>query len=92
MRRFRRRRRQCVPSSRTRLLEPFRACSDRLQYIGGTANTVPFDMAPSAVVAARDLIHSRMMSVFAAESKKPYQFNEVLSAAYMEQQSMSVRQ
>ncbi|KAI0744219.1 hypothetical protein C8Q80DRAFT_885446 [Daedaleopsis nitida] len=59
------------------------------QYIGGTGNTVPFDAAPSAVIKARDLIHSRMMSVMKAESSNPYRFNEVLSAAYMEEQSMS---
>ncbi|RPD54737.1 hypothetical protein L226DRAFT_612942 [Lentinus tigrinus ALCF2SS1-7] len=58
------------------------------QYVGGTGNTVPFDAAPSAVVKARDLIQSRMMSIMQAE-RQPYQFNEVLSAAYMEKQSMS---
>ena len=59
------------------------------QYVGGTADTVPFDGAPSAVVKARDLIQSRMTSVLQAESQ-PYRFNEVLSAAYMEKQSMAV--
>lgn len=59
------------------------------QYVGGTANTVPFDGAPSAVVKARELIQSRMMSVMQAESQ-PYRFNEVLSAAYMEEQRMAV--
>lgn len=62
-----------------------------MQYIGGTGNTVPFSEAPSAVLKARDLIDSRMTSVLEAESKNPYRFNEVLSAAYMEEQSMSVR-
>lgn len=61
-----------------------------IQYVGGTARTVPFNAAPSAVVKARDLIQSRMMSIMCGESK-PYVFNEVLSAAYMEEQSMSVR-
>ncbi|KAI1795659.1 hypothetical protein LXA43DRAFT_731491 [Ganoderma leucocontextum] len=58
------------------------------QYVGGTANTIPFDGAPSAVIKARDLIQSRMMSVMQAESQ-PYRFNEVLSAAYMEEQRMA---
>ncbi|PIL35901.1 hypothetical protein GSI_01561 [Ganoderma sinense ZZ0214-1] len=58
------------------------------QYVGGTANTIPFDGAPSAVVKARNLIQSRMMSVMQAESQ-PYHFNEVLSAAYMEEQRMA---
>ncbi|EJF65534.1 hypothetical protein BD309DRAFT_1050715 [Dichomitus squalens] len=58
------------------------------QYVGGTADTVPFDVAPSAVVKARDLIQSRMMSIMQAENQ-PYRFNEVLSAAYMEEQSMA---
>ncbi|RDX42081.1 hypothetical protein OH76DRAFT_1363459 [Lentinus brumalis] len=61
---------------------------DEEPYVGGTAHTVPFDAAPSAVVKARDLIQSRMMSIMQAESQ-PYHFNEVLSAAYMEEQSMS---
>ncbi|EIW63566.1 uncharacterized protein TRAVEDRAFT_161894 [Trametes versicolor FP-101664 SS1] len=59
-----------------------------MQYVGGTDNTVPFDGAPSAVVKARDLIHSRMLSVMQAESGQ-YCFNEVLSAAYMEKQKMA---
>ncbi|KAI0630126.1 hypothetical protein C8Q77DRAFT_243759 [Trametes polyzona] len=59
------------------------------QYVGGTANTVPFEGAPSAVVKARDLIQSRMASVMQAEAGQ-YHFNEVLSAAYMEKQKMAV--
>ncbi|KAH9859075.1 hypothetical protein C2E23DRAFT_718154 [Lenzites betulinus] len=58
------------------------------QYVGGTANTVPFEGAPSAVVKARDLIQARMTSVIQAE-RQPYHFNEVLSAAYMEKQKMA---
>lgn len=63
---------------------------EMFQYVGGTANTVPFEGAPSAVVKARDLIHARMTSVIQAE-RQPYHFNEVLSAAYMEKQKMAVR-
>ncbi|KAL7281445.1 hypothetical protein ACG7TL_004758 [Trametes sanguinea] len=58
------------------------------QYVGGTANTVPFDSAPSAVVKARSLIQDRMASVVQAERER-YEFNEVLSAAYMEKQKMA---
>ena len=60
------------------------------QYVGGTANTVPFNAAPSAVMKARDLIQDRMNSVIQAEQSQ-YTFNEVLSAAYMEKQKMAVR-
>jgi len=55
------------------------------QYVGGTANTVPFDAACSAVLNARSLIEER---VFESLSKE-VSFNEVLSAAYMEQQKMA---
>ncbi|KAI8993885.1 hypothetical protein BD414DRAFT_480733 [Trametes punicea] len=66
-----------------------RACCQAVhQYVGGTANTVPFDSAPSAVVKARDLIQERMTSVLPADSGE-YVFNEVLSAAYMEKQKMA---
>ncbi|KAI0335001.1 hypothetical protein GY45DRAFT_1420691 [Cubamyces sp. BRFM 1775] len=58
------------------------------QYVGGTANTVPFDAAPTAVVKARNLIQERMNSVIQAEQTQ-YTFNEVLSAAYMEKQKMA---
>ncbi|CDO69225.1 hypothetical protein BN946_scf185042.g127 [Trametes cinnabarina] len=58
------------------------------QYVGGTANTVPFDDAPSAVVHARKLIQDRMVNVMQAE-KEQCVFNEVLSAAYMEKQKMA---
>ncbi|KAI9067410.1 hypothetical protein FKP32DRAFT_1563809 [Trametes sanguinea] len=58
------------------------------QYVGGTANTVPFDSAPSAVVKARSLIQDRMARVIQAE-REQYKFNEVLSAAYMEKQKMA---
>ncbi|KAK6996677.1 2OG-FeII-Oxy-2 domain-containing protein [Favolaschia claudopus] len=55
------------------------------QYVGGTDNTVPFDRAPSAVVQARDLIERRLKEALGVDHK----FNEVLSAAYMEQQKMA---
>ncbi|KAI0665933.1 hypothetical protein C8Q78DRAFT_985535 [Trametes maxima] len=59
-----------------------------IQYVGGTANTVPFQGAPSAVVKARDLIQERMATVMQADAGQ-YEFNEVLSAAYMEKQKMA---
>jgi len=54
-------------------------------YVGGTDNTVPFDKAPSAVMKARDLIQERMLQALGLRSE----FNEVLSAAYMERQKMA---
>ncbi|TFK44332.1 hypothetical protein BDQ12DRAFT_730402 [Crucibulum laeve] len=55
------------------------------QYVGGTANTVPFDKAPGAVVKARNLIEDRISAALG----KVAEFNEVLSAAYMERQKMA---
>ncbi|KAJ6590248.1 hypothetical protein B0H10DRAFT_806878 [Mycena sp. CBHHK59/15] len=54
-------------------------------YVGGTDNTVPFDRAPGAVVQARQLIEKRIHEALRVQ----YVFNEVLSAAYMEQQKMA---
>ncbi|KAJ7509581.1 hypothetical protein B0H11DRAFT_1252644 [Mycena galericulata] len=54
-------------------------------YVGGADNTVPFDRAPSAVLQARNLIEKRMHEALGKE----YKFNEILSAAYMEQQKMA---
>ncbi|KAJ6478098.1 hypothetical protein C8R47DRAFT_1139341 [Mycena vitilis] len=54
-------------------------------YVGGTDNTVPFDRAPSAVLQARDLIEKRIHEALGSN----HRFNEVLSAAYMEQQKMA---
>ncbi|KAI0645931.1 hypothetical protein C8Q79DRAFT_910605 [Trametes meyenii] len=59
-----------------------------LQYVGGTANTVPFEGAPSAVINARNLIQERMAAVMPPQAGA-YEFNEVLSAAYMETQKMA---
>lgn len=55
------------------------------QYVGGAANTVPFDRAPGAVIKARDLIQSRILAALNITAT----FNEVLSAAYMEGQKMA---
>ncbi|PPQ68046.1 hypothetical protein CVT25_014507 [Psilocybe cyanescens] len=57
------------------------------KYVGGDAHTVPFEAAPGAVVRARDLIQRRIMQALDI----PAQFNEVLSAAYMERQKMAAR-
>ncbi|KAJ7486476.1 hypothetical protein FB451DRAFT_1026883 [Mycena latifolia] len=51
-------------------------------YVGGTDNTVPFDRALAAVIQVRELIEKRVLEALGA----PHKFNEVLSAAYMEQQ------
>lgn len=57
-----------------------------LQYVGGDANTVPFDRAPSAVMQALGLINTRVQEAGLVKVG----FNEVLSAAYMEEQRMAV--
>ena len=44
-----------------------------LQYVGGDANTVPFDQAP-AVVLARNLIQKRIQQALEVSAE----FNEVL--------------
>ncbi|KAJ7053615.1 hypothetical protein C8F01DRAFT_551631 [Mycena amicta] len=54
------------------------------RYVGGTENTTPFDRAPSAVLRARDLIQKRIQEAL----DQPQEFNEILSAAYMERQEM----
>lgn len=56
------------------------------QYVGGTDNTVPLDGAPSAVRGALSMIEQRMQDFLGMSST----FNEVLSAAYMEKQTMAV--
>ncbi|KAI0766517.1 hypothetical protein BC629DRAFT_1703523 [Irpex lacteus] len=56
------------------------------QYVGGTDNTVSWESAPSAVVHALDLIKLRMKQ---AGLNCRSDFNEVLSAAYMEKQKMA---
>jgi phage terminase large subunit len=48
---------------------------------------VPFDSAPSAVIHALDLIKQRITEAGIGVNAE---FNEVLSAAYMEQQKMAV--
>lgn len=59
-----------------------------MQYISGTDGTVPLDRAASAVVDALQLIHDRVNRVL--ELSTPATFNEILTAAYMEKQKMSV--
>lgn len=56
------------------------------QYVGGTDSTVPFSQAPTAVLRALDLIRTRAQAVLGTKPN----FNEVLSAAYMERQKMAV--
>jgi len=55
------------------------------KYIVDTNGTVPFDEAPEAVRAALAFIKSRATAAL----KKPVDFNEILSAAYLEEQKMS---
>ncbi|KAI0266741.1 hypothetical protein BC834DRAFT_823305 [Gloeopeniophorella convolvens] len=54
-------------------------------YIGGAERTTPLEGGPEAVIGALNLIKER---VAAALGHEP-QFNEVLSAAYMEKQRMA---
>lgn len=61
-------------------------CSGIKKYVGGTGNTVPFDKAPSSVCSALALIKERSRLAL----QKDIPFNEILSAAYMEKQKMSV--
>ncbi|THV05004.1 hypothetical protein K435DRAFT_834976 [Dendrothele bispora CBS 962.96] len=60
-------------------------CGEPYQYVGGTNNTVSWEEAPQAVTKARDYITSRIKIALDLDSE----FNEVLSAAYMERQKMS---
>ncbi|KAF8629412.1 hypothetical protein AX15_003465 [Amanita polypyramis BW_CC] len=60
-------------------------CGAPYQYVGGTANTLPWDKAPGAVIDALNLIESRVSKAL----NRSVQFNEVLSAAYMERQRMA---
>jgi len=53
--------------------------------VGGTDNTVPFTDAASAVLGALQLIQARAQAVL----KRKTEFNEILSAAYMERQKMA---
>ncbi|KAK0458732.1 uncharacterized protein EV420DRAFT_1270141 [Desarmillaria tabescens] len=57
------------------------------QYVGGTENTVPWDQAPSAVIEARALMQHRIK--LALDDTCESEFNEVLSAAYMQKQKMA---
>ncbi|KAF5380425.1 hypothetical protein D9615_004640 [Tricholomella constricta] len=54
-------------------------------YVGGTANTVSFSETSIAVTKARDLIQARILQALGIHAD----FNEVLSAAYMERQRMA---
>ncbi|KAJ7932121.1 alpha-ketoglutarate-dependent dioxygenase AlkB-like protein, partial [Mycena leptocephala] len=55
------------------------------QYIGGSNQTVTFNNAPGAVVDALHLIQTRLQAALG----RPYQFNELLSVAYLEKQLMA---
>ncbi|KAE9411196.1 hypothetical protein BT96DRAFT_804132, partial [Gymnopus androsaceus JB14] len=56
------------------------------QYVGGSANTLSWEEAPSAVIEARKFIVERTSQAL----EKELQFNEVLSAAYMEKQKIYI--
>ena len=56
------------------------------QFVSGAPNTVPFAEAASAVRMARELIEQRAREALHLRTS----FNEILSAAYVERQAMSV--
>jgi hypothetical protein len=56
------------------------------KYVGGADSTVSLEDGASAVRDALNLIRRRILVTL----KKDVPFNEVLSAAYMEQQKMAV--
>lgn len=58
-----------------------------LQYVGGDENSIPFEAAPSAINTALDLIRRRIRQ---AELPFGNEFNELLTVAYMETQTMGV--
>ncbi|GAW02468.1 hypothetical protein LENED_004126 [Lentinula edodes] len=60
-------------------------CGVPYHYVGGTANTLTWEEAPTAVVKAKEFIEERTNLALNKQSE----FNEVLSAAYMEKQKMS---
>ncbi|KAJ3733588.1 hypothetical protein DFJ43DRAFT_995109 [Lentinula guzmanii] len=63
--------------------------ADRYQYVGGTANTLSWEEAPTAVVDAKNFIEERTKQALNNRNSQDFLFNEVLSAAYMEKQKMS---
>jgi hypothetical protein len=57
-----------------------------MQYIGGAERTTPLEDGAGAVLGALDLIRHRITTAL----DRNINFNEVLSAAYMEKQKMAV--
>jgi hypothetical protein len=64
-----------------------RAAFNFPQYVGGANSTITLEDGSSAVRAALELVRRRIRVTI----NKDVPFNEVLSAAYMEQQKMAVR-
>jgi hypothetical protein len=66
-------------------------CGEPYQYVGGTDNTIPWERAPSAVKEAREFIQDRVSATFSYADRGSFKadFNEVLSAAYMQEQKMA---
>ncbi|KAJ7829794.1 hypothetical protein B0H13DRAFT_2434892 [Mycena leptocephala] len=64
---------------------PFFRTFSRTIYVAGSGQTIPLNDAPSAVVDAHHLIESRV----AVALGQPCIFNEVLSVAYLDAQSMA---
>ncbi|KAJ3999632.1 hypothetical protein F5050DRAFT_1736772 [Lentinula boryana] len=64
-------------------------CGVPYHYVGGTANTLSWEEAPTAVVDAKNFIEERTKQALNNRNSQDFLFNEVLSAAYMEKQKMS---
>ncbi|KAJ7776586.1 hypothetical protein DFH07DRAFT_1056657 [Mycena maculata] len=58
---------------------------ERYQYVAGSAETVPFSTAPSAILDAHRLIQDHV----AAALGRPVEFNEILSVLYLREQRMA---
>ncbi|KIY61732.1 hypothetical protein CYLTODRAFT_362443 [Cylindrobasidium torrendii FP15055 ss-10] len=64
-------------------------CGEPYHYVGGTDNTVSWEKAPKAVKQAREYLTETAQIACAKGLGANLEFNEVLSAAYMEDQSMA---
>ncbi|TFK54484.1 hypothetical protein OE88DRAFT_1625305 [Heliocybe sulcata] len=71
--------------SRGDLLAQYFSHNGEWPYVGGTNETISFDKAPSAVMQALSLIQDRASHVL----DRRLTFNEILSAAYMQDQQMA---
>ncbi|KAJ3724864.1 hypothetical protein C8R42DRAFT_463116 [Lentinula raphanica] len=64
-------------------------CGEPYHYVGGTDHTLSWEVAPQAVIEAKKFIEERTKQALKDRNSEEFNFNEVLSAAYMEKQKMS---